>query len=313
MFVLNIKMINIIFILGFLFFGSNCREDRIQADPFSNGYTIIAFGDWGREGNKAQLMTANQMAITAQENNAKFIISLGDNFYEKGVKDITDKHWENSFEKVYKEESLQIPWYVVLGNHDYMGNVQAQIDYSKKSDRWKMPSRYFKDEIMIDDSTEALFVYIDTNPFLESYRKSTKYKNVLEGETDIQLKWIDSVLSTSNAKWKIVSGHHPIYSYGDHGNTIELEKKLQPILEKNNVNLYLSGHDHDMQHLYAGKKTNYFVSGAGSDTRGVGAGKLTKFARGDIGGFLVLNFEALRITARFVDNKGNIIYNTEIN
>jgi len=38
-------------------------------------------------------------------------------------------------------------------------------------------------------------------------------------------------LRESVAKWKIVIGHHTIKSAGHHGNTIELEKHLLPILQ----------------------------------------------------------------------------------
>ena len=42
---------------------------------------------------------------------------------------------------------------------------------------------------------------------------------------------MDVALQESMAKWKIVVGHHTIKSAGHHGNTIELEKQLLPILE----------------------------------------------------------------------------------
>lgn len=42
---------------------------------------------------------------------------------------------------------------------------------------------------------------------------------------------MDLALQQSNAKWKIVVGHHTIRSAGVHGNTDELVKQLLPILE----------------------------------------------------------------------------------
>lgn len=67
----------------------------------------------------------------------EFIISVGDNFYTNGVASVDDPMWKTSFEDIYKGANLFIDWYPVLGNHDYRGNPQAQIDYSKRSRRWK--------------------------------------------------------------------------------------------------------------------------------------------------------------------------------
>ena len=44
-----------------------------------------------------------------------------------------------------------------------------------------------------------------------------------------------------------MAGHHPVFSAGVHGNTQYLESNLKPLLEENNVSLYLSGHDHNSQ------------------------------------------------------------------
>ncbi|WP_369015077.1 metallophosphoesterase, partial [Klebsiella pneumoniae] len=61
------------------------------------------------------------------------------------------------------------------------------------------------------------------------------------------LKDVDSALRESSAKWKIVVGHHTIKSAGQHGNTVELVAKLLPILQANDVDLYINGHDHCLQ------------------------------------------------------------------
>lgn len=85
------------------------------------------------------------------------------------------------------------------------------------------------------------------------------------------LKDVDLALQQSNAKWKIVVGHHTIRSAGVHGNTDELVKQLLPILEANNIDLYINGHDHCLQHISSFDSAIQFLTcGGGSKAwRGV--------------------------------------------
>src|SRR5271170_5423387 len=97
------------------------------------GFNFLVFGDWGRQGEQDQVDVAAQMAKVAKDSGAKFIISVGDNFYENGVQSVDDPHWQKSFEEVYHDPALQVPWQVILGNHDYHGNCDAQIAYGKNN------------------------------------------------------------------------------------------------------------------------------------------------------------------------------------
>ncbi|MGH2574998.1 MAG: metallophosphoesterase [Ignavibacteria bacterium] len=121
---MNIKFVklNILITLFFLFFK--------PVYLYSN-LSFLVIGDWGRDGKFNQMEVANQMGLYAQKLNVSFVISTGYNFYPDGVFSIFDNQWQTSFENIYTHISLQIPWYVSLGNHDYLGNVQAEIDYTK--------------------------------------------------------------------------------------------------------------------------------------------------------------------------------------
>jgi len=278
------------------------------------GLNFIVFGDWGRNGEPDQMAVAGQMAKAAETIGAKFVISVGDNFYEDGVVSVNDKQWQSSFEKVYSAPSLQVPWRVILGNHDYHANCDAQIAYSKISPRWKMPARYHIQSERIDPETTVDFIYIDTTPMVKKYYatdNSEKTRDqVITQDVPKQLAWFKAALAVSTAQWKIVVGHHPIYSGGEHGDTPELIAAILPLLHEHKVQAYFNGHDHDLQHLQAGA-VNLFDSGAGSQFRGTSTTPRTKFAKA-CSGFTTVNLQAGQMTVRMIDDKGTLLYTATI-
>ena len=76
------------------------------------------------------------MKRIATEISVHFTLALGDNFYFDGVKHADDHRFKTTFEDVFTLESLNMPWFIQLGNHDYLGNASAQLAYTKKSNRW---------------------------------------------------------------------------------------------------------------------------------------------------------------------------------
>jgi acid phosphatase len=243
-----------------------------QTDPDPT-VTFLAVGDWGRDGAFHQTEVAARMGETARSVNAAFVISVGDNFYEDGVASVDDPKWRTSFEDVYTAPSLQVPWYVALGNHDYHGEVQAQLDYAKTSKRWRMPGRWYSDHrssVTAKGQVGVDLFVLDTSPFIAAYHAEGARKVKVAGQrTAPQLRWLDAALAKSTADWKVVVGHHPIYSGGQHGQpggSPELIAQIDPILERHRVPLYLFGHEHDLQHIERGA-THYVCTGAGSKTR----------------------------------------------
>lgn len=282
-----------------------------RAEPSLN---FIVLGDWGKRGSHSQRSVAKQMGHYAKKYQTDFILSTGDNFYLHGIQSTKDPKLVKAFENVYTAPSLMIPWYITLGNHDYVGNIQAQIDYSQINERWHLPARYYFIDKKIDAQSSVRFIFLDTNPFIKLYHERDDFKKNLMGQ-DIQkqLKWFEETLAKSNAQWNIVVGHHPIYSSGPkYGNTPELIKHVKPILEKYSVQVYLCGHEHNLQHLNPDKNIHYFVSGTGTKYRKDGSNKGALFAKG-IFGFLAITLRTDEMRAEFINHKGHLLYSTIIN
>ena len=94
----------------------------------SNASTVtplefMIVGDWGRDGAYYQRQVATAMG---QFRRSQFVVSTGDNFYQHGVGSIHDRKWDTSFQRIYS--AVPQRWYAVLGNHDYAGSVEAQMN-----------------------------------------------------------------------------------------------------------------------------------------------------------------------------------------
>ena len=298
-------------------FANHQSTTHLESDDISplinknNGFPInfLALGDWGRNGEYHQQEVAKQMGIWAAANPNDFNISVGDNFYPKGVVSETDPLWHYSFENVYTAHSLQGDWHPVLGNHDHLSNPDAQVRYSKVSRRWDMPALYYSKEIsMGKEQGTVLFVMLDTDPML--FEEKADY-------TKTQLEWLNHTLqnASANIKWKIVIGHHPYYTVGpriENYDTLTIRKILPPIFEKHQVDIYLSGHEHSLQHIKPDGYTHQFISGAGSELSPITSGvKSTRFAVSD-NGFMYFSIGKNTVAVKAINYEGKILYETAI-
>ena len=129
----------------FTFLALACSLD-VRTGQTSPDLQFLVMADWGGVGHwpyttRAEHATARGMGKHAASTNASFVLGVGDNFYYDGVKSVKDSRFRKTFEDVFVDPALSIPFHFVAGNHDHNGNVSAQIAYSAVSSRWKYPSR----------------------------------------------------------------------------------------------------------------------------------------------------------------------------
>jgi tartrate-resistant acid phosphatase type 5 len=306
-----------ILILMLIATASSAQEGRgfnqLEIHPDALHYLVV--GDWG-QGNKRQRQVAAQMAKVSEKVGVHFIISTGDNFYPSGVTSERDTLWKYLFEDVYDAPPLNVAWYPVLGNHDYGGNADAQILYSRRSERWKMPSRFYRRLIPLKEDTlsKVMFLFIDTTPLIpSSYGRGLA---VAGQDTTSQLLWITKMLEDVlvNVRWTFVVGHHPIYTAGerrDNVETTEIRRILQPLFARGRVAGYLSGHEHNLQHLTGTNGLHQFVSGAGSEARLVKPWIRRHFARADTG-FMLFSVLKSKTIVQVINRKGRVLYRYRI-
>jgi len=306
------KLTTLFFLIN-QFINASPRTDTIPGlVHIDSAIHFLVLGDWGSGGSIPQQKVADAMASAARQLDISFINSTGDNFYPAGVSDTRDSQWIYSFERVYNAPSLQVKWLAVLGNHDYTMNPQAQVDYTFQSQRWYMPHRYYDTTIAIG-SDSLLLVFLDTEPIELQLRgiPPDSAKNSA-GYVGQQLSWLRETLGASSARWKIVTGHHPLHTGGSrrHNKRIKkLRNLIQPVLTDNKVNFYLSGHEHHLEFLKPKGTTPYYiVSGAGAHTRHVGWLKRYRRFAARKRGFASISISPRMWIVQFISDEKKVIY-----
>lgn len=265
--------------------------------------TFLTLGDFGQD----TPIRRDNYRMMRSFPNVDAVLSLGDNFYHYGVHAIDDPQWY-AFQKSFP---LWCPFYAILGNHDYLGDVNAQIHHP--TPHWKMPSRYYdKKFYFAEDDKDGVHVF-----FLDTFTLSPQESRMCSmamGMKDFDLKfsspdrrqyaWLDERLGQSRMTWKVVVGHYPVFSNGYHGNTDELVQNLLPILKKHKVDFYISGHDHDLEFMRR-EDIHFLVSGASCSSTPVSHSHKTIYASdASTHGFGVLQFTKQHVRFGFQTNHG---------
>jgi hypothetical protein len=258
--------------------------------PSDRRIRAVAFGDFGT-GSTAQYDLGKTLAAYHRSRPFDLGITLGDNFYSVGMESPSDERWQTQWEQVYGP--LGIPFYAALGNHDWghPDSPAAEILYTQRTSTWRMPSAYYT-----FSAGPVQFFALDT----QSVAASEK-----------QRRWLDDALARSQARWKVVYGHHPIYSGGAYEDRPDLISRLLPVLA-NRADVYICGHDHNLQALRPERNVRFYIAGGG----GASLYDLRPYERSVFSsksnGFAVLEADATELTINLVDSSGTSVYTETI-
>jgi len=191
------------------------------------------------------------------------LLLLGDNVYGCGLPGLGDPGWKRQIDPLL---SLGLPVFPVLGNHDYgrkahprctFSNPGVQVERSGQPgyERWIFPAKSYTVR-----SSLVELIFFDSSPIAYEW----------EGGAAVVAGLEEALAKPKQAPWRIVVGHHPLRSCGQHGNqpkTLRVRQAVEPLLST--VDVYLAGHDHGLEiHPRKEGKPLYVISGGGSKVRG---------------------------------------------
>lgn len=273
--------------------GQNLHPRLETGDDFE----ILLVGDMG-SGDEHQSSIAEAMNAYCQNHKLAAIIFLGDNFYPKGVASPEDPQWQEKFITPYRRDCIgKVPYYALLGNHDYKGHPEAEINYHGKNPEWNMPHRFYDLRL----GKQLQLTMIDTN-----------IMDVCGFDQYCTIDFMLDSLAKSDAPNKIVLGHHPIASSsGKYSRTFQgmlLEKFLC-----GKGKTYISGHSHHLEHLTSANcpMDLFVVGGGGASLYEVKKWqKETLFAKSDFG-FMSLKVSPATLKFAFFDSQLKQLYEVE--
>lgn len=291
--------------------------------PQTGTVRFVAMGETGK-GNAEQFQVGAAVAAKCAASGCDFVQLLGNNIFVSGPESTTDPQWQMKFELPYA--AIQLPFFAVLGNHDYGGSIlgldvggignefhkgQISVDYTAVSTKWKMPAPFYRHAVQ---HTE--FFALDTNMQLWGQDAQQRVS---------MLNW----LTSSTAKWKIAVGHHPYLSNGPHGNAGDYEAPVNvpnpiPLLNGATVkdfmddivcgraDLYLAAHDDSLQWLQPTcNGTELIVSGTGAAATELIDRNPVHFQSLSLG-FVYIVIQDSTLTAELIDRDGTVLFTRSI-
>jgi hypothetical protein len=158
------------------------------------------------------------IAALAKKMRIDGILLVGDNVYPCGVTSVGDPQW-SKVTRNFADAGLKV--YPILGNHDYgdptyigrelrtcgSPSPLAQIAETHTLPFWVFPARQY--ELTAPFVTIAM---MDSQPVASAFAQPYAGSQTAAAE----VAWVDEAFRGAKG-WRIVAGHHTIYSSGIHG------------------------------------------------------------------------------------------------
>ena len=161
---------------------------------------------------------------------AEFVVNLGD-----FVNDCTNEEW-NWYDEAFKDINMNLTIAPVAGNHE--GNITNKLNVGWFDNMFNLPAGDGAANGV--NGTYYSFDYGNTHFCVLN-------SNDMYPMTEAQRNWVMNDLANSTAQWKVLMLHRAVYSAGKNINkpdTLAMRETVIDIVDKTDVDVVLSGHDH---------------------------------------------------------------------
>ena len=233
----------------------------VHQEPLA-GQRICAVGDggWGN----APSMAVGQALVNLECDQVRY---LGDIVYPDGITSADDPLLESRFLTPMKPAmDAGIPFYLVLGNHDWKGSGEAWLQVARRYPQVHFPHFYY-----FEQWPDACAFSLETTWFEKWYYFRR------------QSSWLEQAQDTARqhgCRFSLGFAHHPMFSTGSHGDAGEMiNLSLKPKL-LGHLDLLVGGHDHVLSDEGEYQGTRQLISGAASINNDLGPpSKQQRFTR----------------------------------
>jgi hypothetical protein len=238
-------------------------------------------------------------------------LHTGDIVNSGGICSGDDSSWSQymrAYFDLYRDSTGRIPFYPSVGNHELNG---GGCGYEGYRDVYHLPGNApsgDEEEYYSFDWGNAHFVALDTN---QSYSAGS-----------VQYDWLIGDLQATTQPWQFVFFHHPAYSSGSQGSTLDVQTHLVQVFEIYGVDMVFNGHDHHYERTCPildgacttpqdGGVVYYVTGGGGAPLYPAGTDWFTAY--GDsLNHFLRMEVYECRLRVEAIDTDGAVFDSYEI-